>query len=189
MEKEFVFIKEKFAENLKQYKKHLRVFEKIDNYEIGYSSAYIDFFPYQAIMNGFKPATLHKNKPASNKNDNFIENRIKDNDIYYSYNGLRKEWGTEFYFTDEQNNKTRLYYTDSNEDDQMLLSQLYYKTMAGTLVEKVYCYMYDPDMEEETFYVFEYQYDNGNINKIIRHNYFYEDQVMTFDEKKLKIKK
>ena len=118
MEKEYILIKEKFNENFKQYKKHLKFFEKINNYETNYSNSYIDFFPYESIMNGYKPAILYKNKPLSNKNENFIENRIKDNEIYYSYNGLHKEWGSEFYFTDEQKNKTRLFYTNENDDER-----------------------------------------------------------------------
>ena len=99
MEKEFAFIKEKFAENLNQYEKHLIAFEKIDNYEIAYSSAYTDFFPYQARMNGTKSAILRKDKPA--ENEVFIENRLKNREIYYAYHGERNEWGSEFYFTDE----------------------------------------------------------------------------------------
>ena len=140
-------------------------------------------------MNGYKPAILYKNKPFSNKNENFIENRIKDNEIYYSYNGLGKEWGSEFYFTDEKNNKTRLFYTNDNDDEKTLLSQLYYKIMNGLFVERVYCYMNDLDMEEETFYIFEYKYANKNIEKIIRYNYFDKESKIIYDEKKLKIRK
>ena len=46
MKKEYVIIKEKFNKNFKQYKKHLKFFEKINNYETNYSNSYIDFFPY-----------------------------------------------------------------------------------------------------------------------------------------------
>ena len=189
MEKEYVLIKEKFNENFKQYNKHLKFFEKINNYETNYSNSYIDFFPYESIMNGYKPAFLFKNKPVSKKDENFIENRIKDNEIYYSYNAIHKEWGSEFYFTDKKNNKTRLFYTNDNDDEKMLLTQLYYKIMNGLFVESVYCYMNDFNMEEETFYLFEYKYTKENIEKIIWYNYFDKESKIIYDEKKLKLKK
>jgi hypothetical protein len=189
VKREFDFIKEKYNYNLKIYKKYYNIFERINDYEINWSHSYIDFHPYSSIMDGHKPAVLYKNKPASIKDSSIIENRIKENEIYYSYNESHKEWGTEFYFTDEQRNKIRLFYVNQNEEEKMLLSQLDYKVMNGSIVKKVYCYMYDPDMEEETFYIFEYNYNGGKINEIIRYDYFDEEQKIIYDEKKLKIKK
>jgi hypothetical protein len=189
MKEEFDFVKQKFNDNLKKYKKHYNVFEKIDNYEINWSHSYIDFFPYESAMDGFKPAILYKNKPKPNKDSSIIENRIKANEIYYSYNESHKEWGSEFYFTDEQNNKIRMYYENQNEEEKMLLSQLYYKIMDGKIVKKVYCYMHDPDMDEETFYIFEYYYEEENLKKIIRLDYFDKGSEIVFEKKKLDHKK
>ena len=62
MEKEYVLIKDKFNVNFNQYKKHSKYFEKINNYEINYSNSYIDFFPYESVMNGYNQAILYKNK-------------------------------------------------------------------------------------------------------------------------------
>jgi hypothetical protein len=189
MKKEYDFIKKLFDDNLKKYKKHYNIFDKIDNYEINWSHSFIDFYPFSSIMNGYKPSVLYKTKPAPIKNNNIFEYRIKNKEIYYSYNESCKEWGSEFYIDDEQSNKMRLFYENQNEEEKMLLSQLDYKVMDGNIVKKVYCYMYDPDMDEETFYIFEYFYNQEKINEILRFNYFDEGSKIIFDEEKLKIKK
>jgi hypothetical protein len=182
VENYFNFVKGLYKENFKKYKFHFRIFDKIDDYEIKWSNSYIDFYPYESIMDGLKPAVIYKDKP---KSDKLIQNRLKNNEIYYSFKYLNKEWGTEFYINDEKNNKIRLFYENQNENEKMLLSQLYYKEIECNLINKVFCYMYDPDMEEETLYIFEYKYENNKISKIIRYDYFDMENEMIFYENDL----
>ena len=184
MEDNFKFIKTKFKENLKKYKSHFKIFNAIEDFEIKWSNSYIDFYPYSSRMEGFKPPKLYNEKPLSSKT--IIQNRLKNNEIYFSFQYPNKEWGTEFYLADEQNNRIRLFYENQNEDEKMLLSQLEYKVMNGDVVDKVFFYMYDPDMEEETFCIFEYFYVNDKINKIIRSDYFNEENKRIFYENDLK---
>jgi len=183
MENDFKFIKAKFKENLKKYKSHFKVFNAIEDFEIKWSNSYTDFFSYSSRMNGYKPPKLYNEKPLSD--EGIIQNRFKNNEIYYSFQYSNKEWGTEFYLTDEQNNKMRLFYENQNEDEKMLLSQFDYKVMNGNVIDKVFCYMYDSDMEEETFYIYEYFYVNDKISKIIRIDYFDMDTKMIFNENDL----
>ena len=133
---------------------------------------------------GFKPCKLYNSNPLSGgkKNETIIENRYIDNEIYYAFQHTHKEWGAEIYFKDERNNKMRLFYENQNEDGRMLLSQLDYMVMDEKLVDKVYCYMYDLDLEEEIFYIFEYFYEDEIIKKIIRSDYFNIFSEIIFNE-------
>jgi hypothetical protein len=182
MKDDFDFIKEKFTENFKIYKKHFTHFEKINNYETKWSYSYIDFYPYDSTMSGYNPPKLYNNNPVLDKDKTIIQNRFLNNEIYYAFNYFHKEWGSEFFFTDEKNNKIRLFYENQNDEEKILLSQLEYKIMENDIVDKVYSYMYDPDMEEETFYVFKYFYNFGKIAKIIRSDYFNIFPEIIFDE-------
>ena len=184
MNNELLFIKDKFNENLKQYKKHFKNFEKIENYETKWSySTSIDFYPYESSMYGFKPSKLYNTNPLSeNSKETIIQNRFRNKEIFYSFNYHKKEWGSEFYFDDEKNNKMRLFYEDQNEEGKILLSQLKYKIIDKNIVKKVYSYMYDHDMEKETFFIFDYFYEQNKIIKIVRSDYFKIHPVVIFDK-------
>jgi hypothetical protein len=183
MKDELIFIKKIFSENLRQYEKHFEFFDKIENYQVKWSYSTIDFYPYETTMRGYKPPKVYDVNPLSEKDDETIfQSRLLNNEVYYSFNYLQKEWGTDFYFTDDKNNKMRLLYHNQNDDDEMILSQLDYKIMDGDKVEKVYCYMYDADEDEESLYILNYFYDGKKIDKIIQSDYFGNIPEKVFDK-------
>jgi hypothetical protein len=55
-----------------------------------------------------------------------------------------------------------------------------YKKMNGNEIDKVLYYMFDNDINEEKFYVYIFRYDNQNINKIIRFDYFNEEETLVY---------
>lgn len=170
MKQDLLFIRKKFRENYKQFKKHLDHFDTIEDFNSIWSNSFLDFFPYESILEGYNQPVIYKAQPYLN--DYVVLNQSINDNIFYAYKYLHKEWGSVFYINNEGDNVIKLYYDNQNEDDKMLLSQITYKIVSSNYIQKVLFYMFDKDMEEETFYIYDFLYDREIVNQIIRYDYF-----------------
>ncbi|EPY14144.1 hypothetical protein [Paenibacillus alvei] len=177
----------------KEYDLLLRIFEKYyDSYEemlnraknveqdtVIWSDSFLEFFPYQNALNQLKKPKIYKTEPESN--EGVIVNKLKDGELYYSYDKENKGWGSVFVIKEEG---MKLYLRFLNNDnDEIVLEQVYCVVLKETVIEKVLFYLKDVDLDgdeelnEETFLVDEYLYNsNQAVDTIIRNGYYHENK-------------
>ncbi|WP_028532291.1 hypothetical protein [Paenibacillus sp. UNC217MF] len=177
----------------KEYDLLLRIFEKYyDSYEemlnraknveqdtVIWSDSFLEFFPYQNALNQLKKPQIYKTEPESN--EGVIVNKLKDGELYYSYDKENKGWGSVFVIKEEG---MKLYLRFLNNDnDEIVLEQVYCVVLKETVIEKVLFYLKDVDLDgdeelnEETFLVDEYLYNsNQAVDTIIRNGFYHENK-------------
>ncbi|MEQ7052944.1 hypothetical protein ABN764_20075 [Paenibacillaceae sp. P-4] len=177
----------------KEYDLLLRIFEKYyDSYEemlnraknveqdtVIWSDSFLEFFPYQNALNQLKKPKIYKTEPESN--EGVIVNKLKDGELYYSYNKENKGWGSVFVIK-EDGMKLYLRFLN-NDNDEIVLEQVYCVVLKETVIEKVLFYLKDVDLDgdeelnEETLLVDEYLYNsNQAVDTIIRNGFYHENK-------------
>lgn len=177
----------------KEYDLLLRIFEKYyDSYEellnraknveqdtVIWSDSFLEFFPYQNALNQLKKPKIYKTEPESN--EGVIVNKLKDGELYYSYEKENKGWGSVFVIK-EDGMKLYLRFLN-NDNDEIVLEQVYCVVLKETVIEKVLFYLKDVDLDgdeelnEETFLVDEYLYNsNQAVDTIIRNGFYHENK-------------
>ncbi|SYX81682.1 hypothetical protein [Paenibacillus alvei] len=177
----------------KEYDLLLRIFEKYyDSYEemlnraknveqdtVIWSDSFLEFFPYQNALNQLKKPKIYKTEPESN--EGVIVNKLKDGELYYSYDKENKGWGSVFVIK-EDGMKLYLRFLN-NDNDEIVLEQVYCVVLKETVIEKVLFYLKDVDLDgdeelnEETFLVDEYLYNsNQAVDTIIRNGFYHENK-------------
>ncbi|GAV16021.1 hypothetical protein [Paenibacillus sp. NAIST15-1] len=177
----------------KEYDLLLRIFEKYyDSYEemlnraknveqdtVIWSDSFLEFFPYQNALNQLKKPKIYKTEPESN--EGVIVNKLKDGELYYSYDKENKGWGSVFVIK-EDGMKLYLRFLN-NDNDEIVLEQVYCVVLKETVIEKVLFYLKDVDLDgdeelnEETLLVDEYLYNsNQAVDTIIRNGFYHENK-------------
>ncbi|MGY3188922.1 hypothetical protein [Lysinibacillus sp. TE18511] len=171
IEKDYEMIVRIFEEYESLYKVLLNQVEDIGNETVLWSDSYLELYPYQYELNQLPKPKIYKNEPKCK--EGIIVNRLKKNELYFSYHAENKGWGSSF-IINEVEKKICLRFLN-NDDDEMVLSQVYCVIYKGSVIEKVIYYTRDDDIGEETFRTDRYLYnDNNTIQTIIRDGFFEE---------------
>lgn len=171
IEKDYEMIVRIFEEYRSLYKVLLNKVEEIRNETVLWSNSYLELYPYQYELNQLPKPKIYKNEPKCM--EGIIVNRLKNNELYFSYRAENKGWGSSF-IINEVEKKICLRFLN-NDDDEMVLSQVYCVIYKGSVIEKVIYYTRDDDIGEETFRTDRYLYnDNNTIQTIIRDGFFEE---------------
>lgn len=158
-----IFILEKTS--FKQRRKRI---DKIIFTSIKWSSSYIDFFPYDSVINQLKSAVIYKGERKTS-----IKNCYLDSKLIFACNNERENWGSLFIEYDDKSKKSLLFVEDDNGN--MTLQQLRVAYFQNNRYDRVLSYINDEDNDEESLTVDLFKYDNKeNITKIIRHGFFEE---------------
>jgi hypothetical protein len=167
---DFLLIKQMFNTNYNSFKKYLKESGYIKNFDVVWSSSYLDFHQYESEIDQIKKPKIYSKIPESK--DGLIMNKIKDGQIFYACQYNHEDWGSVFYLYNDHN-KTKLMYNAENEDEKMLLVQIHHLVTDGELIQKSLYYMRDEEQDEETFFQDKYEYDENKIfNHIIRNGFY-----------------
>lgn len=154
---------------------------KIRNQTVLWSNAYLELYLFQYELNQLPKPKIYKNEPECK--EGMIVNNLKNNELYYSYNAENKGWGSSF-IIDEVEMKICLRFL--SEDNEMILSQIDCVRYNESLIQKVLFFTKDDDMDEETFMIDRYLYnDNNTIQTIIRDGFF-EDKMNILPSRKFR---
>ncbi|MGE7911708.1 hypothetical protein [Lysinibacillus xylanilyticus] len=171
IEKDYEMIVKIFEEYRSSYNVLLHQVEDVENETIIWSNSYLEIYPYQYELNQLPKPKIYKKEPKSK--EGIIVNKLKNNELYFSYNAENKGWGSSF-IINEVGKKFSLGF-QSNRAGEMVLSQVYYIIYEGSVIEKRLFYTRDDDTNEETFMVDIYSYnDNSTVHTIIRDGFFGE---------------
>jgi hypothetical protein len=171
IEKDYEIILRIFEEYGSLYKVLLNKVENIGNETVLWSDSSLELYPYQYELNQLPKPKIYKNEPKCK--EGIIVNRLKKNELYFSYCAENKGWGSSF-IINEVEKKICLRFLN-NDADEMVLSQVYCVIYKGSVIEKVIYYTRDDDIGEETFRTDRYLYnDNNTIQTIIRDGFFEE---------------
>ncbi|MGM1050213.1 MAG: hypothetical protein ACQEXX_29385 [Bacillota bacterium] len=178
IEKDYELILKIFEKYRSSYKVLLHQVEDVRNDTVIWSDSFLEFFPYQYALNQLKKPKIYKTEPESN--EGVIVNKLKDGELYYSYHAENKGWGSDFVIKEDG---IKLYLKFLNNDnDEMVLEQVYCVVLKETMIEKVLFYLKDVDLDgdeelnEETFLVDKYSYNrNEGVDTIIRNGFYHEN--------------
>ncbi|MEQ6358051.1 hypothetical protein ABNX05_26000 [Lysinibacillus sp. M3] len=171
IEKDYEMIVKIFEEYSSSYNVLHHQVEDVENETIIWSNSYLEIYPYQYELNQLPKPKIYKKEPKSK--EGIIVNKLKNNELYFSYNAENKGWGGSF-IINEVEKKISLRFR-SNRAGEMVLSQVYYIIYEGSVIEKRLFYTRDDDTNEETFMVDRYSYnDNSTVHTIIRDGFFGE---------------
>ena len=172
------FIKKEYNTHKKLISKHLSDVENIKDYHSVWSNNYLDFVPYEWFIDygQKKPPKIFKTEP-NGKIMNKIENRYKDNLLYYSNwinsNDVENKFKMFRIYLYNQNYRIRLSYDTPDLDLGIILNYIEYYFLDGNNVQKVLYFNKDNDMGD-IFFISEYKYDGENrIKSIIKNGYYY----------------
>lgn len=158
-----IFILEKTS--FKQRRKRIN---NITFTSIKWSSSYIDFFPYDSMINQLKSAVIYKGERKTS-----IKNCYLDSKLIFACNNERENWGSLFIEYDDKSKKSLLFVEDDNEN--MTLQQLRVAYFQNNRYDRVLSYINDEDNDEESLIIDLFKYDNNdNITKIIRYGFLKE---------------
>ncbi|WP_375200534.1 hypothetical protein [Bacillus sp. RS11] len=171
IEKEYEMIVKIYEEYSSSYNMLHQQVEDVENETIIWSNSYLEIYPYQYELNQLPKPKIYKKEPKSK--EGIIVNKLKNNELYFSYNAENKGWGSSF-IINETEKKISLGF-ESNRAGEMVLSQVYYIIYEGSVIEKRLFYTRDDDTNEATFMVDRYSYnDNSTVHTIIRDGFFGE---------------
>lgn len=135
---------------------------------IKWSSSYIDFFPYDSMINQLKSAVIYKGERKTS-----IKNCYLDSKLIFACNNERENWGSLFIEYDDKSKKSLLFVEDDNEN--MTLQQLRVAYFQNNRYDRVLSYINDEDNDEESLIIDLFKYDNNdNITQIIRYGFLKE---------------
>ncbi|MFT9820950.1 hypothetical protein [Lysinibacillus sp. NPDC056185] len=179
IKKEYDLLRKIFEKYFDSYEDMLYQIKDIVNETVIWSDSFLEFFPYQNALNQLKEPKIYKAEPKSN--EGVIVNKLKDGELYYSYDSENKGWSSVFVIK-EDGMKLYLRYLN-NDNDEIVLEQVYCVVFKETAIEKVIFYLKDVDLDgdeelnEETFLVDKYSYNsNETIDTIIRNGFYHENK-------------
>lgn len=166
--KEYTEISNIFELEKTSFKQRREMMNNTTFSSIKWSSSYLDFFPFDSVINQLRPAVFYKGEKKTS-----IKNCYSDCKLIFACNNERENWGSLFIEYDDNSKKSLLFVEDDNEN--MALQQLRIAYFQNNRYERVLSYIKDEDNDEESLIVDLFKYDNkGNITKIIRHGFFEE---------------
>ncbi|KOP80176.1 hypothetical protein AMS59_01870 [Lysinibacillus sp. FJAT-14745] len=179
IEKDYDLLLEIFEKYYDSYEEMLFRVKEVENDTVIWSDSYLEFFPHQYALSQLKEPKIYKTKPKSK--EGFIVNKLKDGELYYSYDNENKGWGSVFVIK-EDGMKLYLRFL-YNDNDEIVLEQVYCVVLKEAVIEKVIFYLKDIDLDgdedlnEETFLVDEYSYNsNATIDTIIRNGFYHKSK-------------
>ncbi|EPY08611.1 hypothetical protein PAALTS15_03517 [Paenibacillus alvei TS-15] len=179
IEKEYDLLLRIFGKYYDSYEEMLNRAKNVEQDTVIWSDSFLEFFPYQNALNQLKKPKIYKTEPESN--EGVIVNKLKDGELYYSYDKENKGWGSVFVIK-EDGMKLYLRFLN-NDNDEIVLEQVYCVVLKETVIEKVLFYLKDVDLDgdeelnEETFLVDEYLYNsNQAVDTIIRNGFYHENK-------------
>lgn len=138
---------------------------------IKWSSSYLDFFPYDSVINQLRPAVIYKRETKTS-----IKNCYLNSKLIFAYNNERENWGSLFIEYDDRSKKSLLFVED--DDENMTLQQLKVAYFQNNRYDRVLSYINDVENGEESLIIDLFKYDNkGNITKVIRHGFLKKNQI------------
>lgn len=171
IEKDYEMIVKIFEEYSSSYNVLHHQVEDVENETIIWSNSYLEIYPYQYELDQLPKPKIYKKEPKSK--EGIIVNKLKNNELYFSYDAENKGWGSSF-IINETEKKICLRFR-SNRAGEMVLSQVHCIIYEGSVIEKILFYTRDDDVNEETFMVDRYSYnDNLTTHTIIRDGFFGE---------------
>lgn len=179
IEKEYDLLLRIFGKYYDSYEAMLNRAKNVEQDTVIWSDSFLEFFPYQNALNQLNKPKIYKTEPESN--EGVIVNKLKDGELYYSYDKENKGWGSVFVIK-EDGMKLYLRFLN-NDNDEIVLEQVYCVVLKETVIEKVLFYLKDVDLDgdeelnEETFLVDEYLYNsNQAVDTIIRNGFYHENK-------------
>ena len=179
IKKDYDLLLEIFEKYYDSYEEMLYQVKDVENDTVIWSDSFLEFFPYQNALSQLKEPKIYKAEPKSN--EGVIVNKLKNGELYYSYDKENKGWGSVFVIK-EDGMKLYLRFLN-NDNDEIVLEQVYCVVFNGTVIEKVLFYLKDVDLDgdeelnEETFLVDKYSYNsNATIDTIIRDGFYHESK-------------
>lgn len=179
IEKEYNLLVKIFEKYYDSYEEMLCRVKDLENDTVIWSDSFLGFFPYQNALSQLKKPKIYKAEPKSN--EGVIVSKFINGELYYSYDNENKGWGSVFVIK-EDGMKLYLRFLN-NDNDEIVLEQVYCIVFKETVIEKVIFYLKDVDLDgdeelsEETFLVDKYSYNgNATINSIIRNGFYHESK-------------
>ena len=155
-----IFILEKASFNQKRKRMN-----NITSTSTKWSSSYMDFFPYDSVINQLRPAVIYRGETKTS-----IKNCYLDSKLIFACNNERENWGSLFIEYDDRSKKSLLFVEDDNEN--MTLQQLRVAYFQNNRYDKVLSYINDEDNDEESLIIDLFKYDNeDNVIKITRYGF------------------
>jgi hypothetical protein len=94
IEKEYDLLLRIFGKYYDSYEEMLNRAKNVEQDTVIWSDSFLEFFPYQNALNQLKKPKIYKTEPESN--EGVIVNKLKDGELYYSYDKENKGWGSVF---------------------------------------------------------------------------------------------
>lgn len=178
MDNDYKKVVEMFQQHEKSFNERKEKMSAISFSKVNWSNTYLDFIPYESIINQLKPPKIfEKEKKAS------IKNHFLGDKLIYSFNNENENWGN--IFIDYLEDHKMWFLFSENYDDEMILQQLRIAYYENERIIKQIFYLSDKDAEEETFMVDLFNYDKeAKLESIVR-NGFYETKATPLAERKI----
>lgn len=143
-------------------------FSSLNYTEIKYSNVYMDFYPFESDLQGYKAGKFYKKTPRNiNKT---ITNKLINDKIYYCFDTQNKLWGERFYIY-EDTRTIYLCYTINHFTDKMELSMIYLMEYDNNVTVRVFFFGNDNALGYKSMVDYR-EYDTLK-NNITIHNYDY----------------
>jgi len=167
--KDYDKVKEIYSLNRNTYKQRK---EKIDFNaftKINWSDAYLDFAPFNSIFNQLKKIRIYdEEKPST------IKNHFIDDKLIYAVHSENYLWGSVFIDYHKDYNIWLLF--SENIDEEVDVRQVKINYFDNGRLSKSVFYGFDDDDDdeiEETFMVYNYEYDmEDNLVRVIRNGFY-----------------
>jgi hypothetical protein len=172
MENDELYIKKEFKRNASLFEYHLNRIKSIQEYKSIWSDSYLDFMPFESEISQIQKPKIFNRKPKNLTSK--IETRFDNENIFYALRCENYKWGTIFYLS-SSNEKIHLFYTEDDDENFMTLQQVKILFQTSDKVEKSLFYKKDSIEDEETFMIFNYNYNHENQLISIERNGYYED--------------
>lgn len=172
MKNDELYIKKEFKRNAHLFEYYLKRINSIKEYKSIWSDSYLDFMPFDSEISQLQKPKIFNRKPKNLTGK--IETRFENENIFYAVRCENYKWGTIFYLS-SSNEKLSLFYTEDDEEEVMVLQQVKILFHKSNKVEKSLFYMKDNMDDEETFMIFNYNYNNEKQIVSVERNGYYEN--------------
>lgn len=189
MKEDYKFIRGIFKEYKFSYSDLFNETKNVEYETIIWSDSYLEFYPYQNALNQLTKPKIYKTEPESK--ESVIVNKLKDDEVYYSYRAENEGWGSVFIINKDHAKICLMFF--NNDDDEIVLGQVYYIIYKSEfIIDKVLFYSMDEDidgdkeLDEQTFMIDEYLYNENDTIDSITRNGFYETKKNVLAERKFR---
>lgn len=157
------------------FEKRKSTIEELQLTSVNWSNAYLDFFPYNSIIDQLKPAVIYKEaKPAS------IKNHYAGSQLLYAVNNENEAWGTVFVDYADDMKKWLLFV--ENDDEEMVLQLIKIAYFENGKYTKAVSYLNDEDADEETLIIDFFEYHADEFKTINRYGFYEEPSKILPDQ-------